>query len=109
MARRRYAPRAAAAAALLALPMFTGCGAADPYIYKKNEFDRESATFNKEPEDLSEVTVCYLSANTAFSTVTRMAEERCAQFGKEARFVGSGYGDCPLLTPTGARFACVKR
>lgn len=95
------------AIAMLVLTL-AACGVTDPYVYKVNEFNRDSESFNVEPEDLSEVEICHLGAVTSTATVSAMAEERCAEFGKSARFVGNRYGKCPLATPTLSRFDCVS-
>ena len=85
-----------------------GCGATDAYVYKKDEFNRNSKTFNKEPEDRSEVTICYNGLGTSDKPVATMAEEECAKFGKTAHRDHETFGVCPLLAPVEARFACVK-
>ena len=84
------------------------CGATEPYVYKKDEFNRNAKTFNKEPEDRSEVTICYNDLGTSGKRVANMAEEECAKFGKTAGRDHETFGACPLLTPVEARFACVK-
>ena len=86
----------------------TGCGVTEPYAYKKDEFNRNAKTFNKEPEDRSEVTICYNGLGTSDKRVANMAEEECAKFGKTARRGHETFGVCPILTPVEARFACVK-
>jgi hypothetical protein len=85
-----------------------GCGATDAYVYKKDEFDRDAKTFNKEPKDRNEVTICYNGVGTSDKRVADMAEQECVKFGKTARPENEVFGDCPLLTPIEARFACVK-
>jgi hypothetical protein len=85
-----------------------GCGATDAYVYKKDEFDRDAKTFNKEPKDRNEVTICYNSVGTSDKRVSDIAEQECVKFGKTARRENEVFGDCPLLTPIEARFACVK-
>ncbi len=85
-----------------------GCGATDAYVYKKDEFDRNAKTFNKEPEDRDEVTICYNGVGTSDKRIADMAGQECAKFGKTARREDETFGDCPLLTPIEARFACIK-
>lgn len=84
------------------------CGAIDPYIYTPHEFDRNSPTFNKPPKDRDEVTICYNGIATSEATVAELAQQECAKFGKTACREGRRFGNCPLLTPVEARFACVK-
>ncbi len=86
-----------------------GCGAVDPYVYTEREFDRSAPGFGREPEDLTEVTVCYSRLATAPATVRALAEDRCGAFDRLARFREHGYGDCALLTPVAAHFDCVRR
>lgn len=85
-----------------------GCGATEAYVYKTDEFDRDAKTFNKEPKDRNEVTICYNGVGTSDKRVADMAEQECVKFGKTARRENEVFGDCPLLTPIEARFACVK-
>ena len=85
-----------------------GCGATEPYVYKKDEFNRNSKTFNKEPEDRSEVTICYNGVGTSDKRLADMAGQDCAKFGKTARREEETFGVCPLLTPIEARFACIE-
>jgi hypothetical protein len=84
------------------------CGAVDPYVYKPDEFNRNSPTFNKQPADRDEATICYNGVGTSDATVAGLAEQECAKFGKTARLEGETFGNCPLLTPVEARFACVR-
>ena len=88
--------------------MLSACGALDPYVYNPNEFDRQSAGFNLDPSDISEVSICYQSLVTDRESVVALAEERCRAFDRSAELLGTGYGYCPLLTLTRARFACVR-
>jgi hypothetical protein len=85
-----------------------GCGETDPYLHKPGEFNRNLPTFNQEPTDLTEVTVCYSSLASSTEGVAAVAAERCRQFGRSARLRSYGYTDCPLLTPVAAHFDCVK-
>ncbi len=87
--------------------LVTACGAADPYIYRPGEFNRQSPDFNREPTDIAEVSICYQRLVTDREDVAALAEERCRQFDRTAEFLGTRYGDCPLLTFSRARYACV--
>ena len=49
------------------------CGAVDPYLYKADEFDRNSPTFNKQPADRDEATICYNGIVTSEAVVAEMA------------------------------------
>ena len=98
---RKILPTAAVAVAL------TACGFADPYLYRPGEFNREAADFNTEPTDVSIVAICHNRALTSADIVSSMADERCEAFGKSAVFLSNSFGDCPIATPTLARFDCV--
>jgi hypothetical protein len=93
--------------ALAILLMTAGCGVTDPFLYTEREFDRSAAGFGVEPADIAEVAICYSRLATSDVTVRQMAEERCGQFGKTARYRKVGWGDCPLATPTRAVFDCI--
>lgn len=82
------------------------CGSADPYVYKHDEFDRNSPTFNKQPADRNEVTICYNAIVASHARLLEMAEQECGKFGKTARRQGESFGRCPLLTPVEGHFAC---
>ena len=94
-------------AVLVVLAMVLGaCGA--PYVYKKGEFDRESETFGKEPEDRNFVTICYSHWESTPEEALEIAEAECGKFGKTARFADQRFYRCPLNTPIEATFACTK-
>ncbi len=82
------------------------CSLVDPYVYKKDEFDRESATFYVEPADRDSVTICYSPLATDAPEHAELAEETCGQYGKIANYDGSGVGACPVLTPVEAIYRC---
>lgn len=88
--------------------LLAACGATEPYVYKAEEFNRNRASFNRPPVDLAEVGVCYNSMTTTPESVRALAEEQCQAYGKAARFTGEALATCPLLTPAGAVFRCVK-
>ncbi|MCW5700142.1 MAG: hypothetical protein KIT00_09910 [Rhodospirillales bacterium] len=92
----------------MAALLLSSCGAVEPYVYKRNEFNRASATFNREPKDLAEVSICYNTLSTTPDMVSAMAQKRCQDFGKQARFRAHVYDECPLLTPVGAAYDCIK-
>lgn len=85
---------------------FTACGA--PYVYKKDEFDRESDSFGKEPADRDFVTICYSHWESTPERALEIANEECSKFGKKARFADQRFGSCPLSTLVEATFACTK-
>jgi hypothetical protein len=84
-----------------------GCGSTDPYVYKKDEFKRTAETFNKEPTDRDEVTICYNGMGTTDKQVEAIAQQECGKFAKQAVATGETFGVCPLMTPVEAQFACV--
>jgi hypothetical protein len=88
--------------------MLPACGVTDPYVHRPGEFNREAAGFNVEPADISEVSICYQSLVTGLERVAAAAEERCGEFERTAELLGIGYGQCPLLKPARARFACIR-
>jgi len=91
----------------LTLAVLAACGPVEPFVFKKGEFDRDSLYFNREPEDISEVMICYRKGGTTPQAVASLAEQRRADYGKVARPRGHSFLDCPLLTPAGAVFDCV--
>ncbi len=84
------------------------CGAIDPYIYTPHEFDRNSPTFNKPPKDRDEVTICYNGIATSRGNGRRAGAAGMRQVRQDGAPQSRAFGDCPLLTPVEARFACVK-
>ncbi|TVR81802.1 MAG: hypothetical protein EA405_08040 [Rhodospirillales bacterium] len=95
-------------AAALSLLLLTACGATEPFIDDPRAFDRTAPGFGQEPEDITEVAFCFSSTRTALDDIVTMAEARCAEFGREARYTGGNYHQCPLLTPRRAEFDCVR-
>ncbi len=94
-------------ATVLVLAMgLSACG--PPYVYKKAEFDRESDTFGKQPEDRDFVTICYSEWESTPEQALEIAETECGKFGKAARFADQRFFSCPLSTPIEATFACTK-
>ena len=88
--------------------LLSACGAIDPYVYDPGEFDRQSAEFNVEPTDMSELSICYQPLVTDRVSVVALAEERCQQVDRSAELLKTGYGRCPLATSARAHFACVR-
>jgi len=84
------------------------CGETRPYVYKRGEFNRESDTFNKEPEDRVSVTICYNELATTPEVVFELANTECGKYAKRARSTYQSFGDCPLATPVEAHFVCDK-
>jgi len=99
--------RAATLAALAAMLLLGGCGAAKPYVYDSAAYDREHPDFAKTPKTRNEVTVCYSKRSASPAEVARLAAETCALYGTGIAFVRNDYTLCPMLTPVGAEFACV--
>lgn len=81
--------------------------ASPPYIHKANEFNRNLHGFSQEPDDISEVTICYSRSNTTAREIMEMASDRCAAYGKKATFNSQDYSMCPLSTPVAALYTCV--
>ncbi len=89
-------------------PAAFGCAETEPYLYNATEFDREALDFGKEPENIRSVEICYSKHSTTAQELREMANARCGEFGKVARFQSQDYLQCPLFTPARAFFACVK-
>ena len=64
-----------------------------PYVYKKDEFKRTAETFNKEPTDRDEVTICYNGMGTTDKQVEAIAQQECGKFAKQAVATGETFGD----------------
>lgn len=85
-----------------------GCSRFEPFVLKTNEFDRDSPSFAKKTADIESVTICYNKYGTTPQSVLEIARNRCGEFEKAARFSHQDYLRCPLFTPVGAHFECVK-
>ena len=85
-----------------------GCTSSNPYIYKFNEFNRESTDFNRIPKDRKSIKICYSKLSTKLSDLQKMAQKECGLYGKVARFQEHDFLHCPLTTPTGATFSCLR-
>lgn len=109
--RRRYKMRmilAPLVIVLLIAAVASGCGGTDPFVFRKNEFDRNDANFNKPLADREDVTICYNGMGTSDRQVASLAEEECRRFGKLAEAAGESFGECPLLVPVAARYLCTS-
>ncbi len=85
-----------------------GCSRIEPYVFKADEFNRDSSTFAKEPTDVDTITICYNKYGATPRKLLEMAQRKCGDFSKVARFNHQDRLNCPLLTPVGAHFDCVK-
>ncbi len=83
------------------------CGRSEPYVYRPDEFDRESASFGPGPKDISNLTICSAESGPPSQTVLELAAAECAKFSKTAVFGSQDYMSCPLLSPVATRFECV--
>lgn len=92
--------------AAVALTAVGGCTLPEPYVYKADEFNRESREFGKAPKDRTSVGICYNRKNTTPRHITEMAQAECAKYGKVARFSTQKRLECPVLTPMEAIFLC---
>ena len=89
-------------------PAAFGCAETAPYVYDKVEFNRDAPEFGKQPKNIGRVEICYGKQSTTVQELWEMANARCGEFGKVARFQSQDYLQCPLFTPARAAFACVK-
>lgn len=94
---------------LVAAISLGGCSNQQAYIYKADEFNRDSPTFNKDPVDRENVQICYNKLATNVDELLQMAATECGRYGKTARFQGHDYLECPLTTPARATFACLRK
>ncbi|MGF1640180.1 MAG: hypothetical protein ACFCUO_04455 [Rhodospirillales bacterium] len=83
------------------------CGEIRPYVYKRDEFNRDAPDFNKQPVDRETVVICYNNLTTSGLIAFDIASAECARYGKLAQPVRETFGDCPLATPMEAHFACI--
>ena len=84
------------------------CTSSAPYIFNPHEFNRESLQFNKINKDLESIKICHKYSSNQGNKISKIAQKKCGEYGKIARFVKKDLLDCPLLTPTGSIFSCVK-
>ena len=92
-------------AALLGL---SACSRSAPFVFKEGEFNRNSPSFNKTPEDIDKVQICYNKASTKPEVLLDMAEKQCGRYGKRPHFQKQEFLYCPLVTPVMATFSCVN-
>ncbi len=83
------------------------CTSATPYVFKEDEFNRKSPTFNKKPDDIGEVKICYNKGLTTAETLRSIAQKECGLYGKRARFQTRDILHCPLATPIMVTFLCL--
>ncbi len=93
---------------LIAAFMAAACAAPEAYVFKSGEFNRDSKTFGKEPDNLSSVTICYNKMGTRSEIISKMALEECGKYGKKAIFFEQTLNLCPLLNPISAVFDCKR-
>ena len=86
--------------------MAAACAAPEAYVFKSGEFNRDSKTFGKEPDNLSSVTICYNKMGTRSEIISKMAVEECGKYGKKAIFFEQTLNLCPLFTPIAAVYDC---
>ena len=89
--------------------LLSACSRATPYVFKEGEFNRNSPTFNKTPDDISKVQICYNKGSTTPAVVLEMARNECGLYGKRANFQKQDVLHCPIVTPVMATFLCLKR
>jgi len=83
------------------------CTNIEPYIYKANEFNRESPSFAKEPEDRSTVEICYNKRSTTPQILKLMAADECRRYGKRSHFYENKNLVCTVSAPAQAVFWCL--
>ncbi|MFQ5765976.1 MAG: hypothetical protein ACE5GT_13730 [Rhodospirillales bacterium] len=89
--------------------LVAGCGGPDAYVHKEAEFNRQSANFGKNPQNIDSVTICYNKFGTKPEFVANMASAECAVFNKKAEYRRQSFTICPLFTPVAAVYDCVSR
>ena len=91
---------------LIAAFMAAACAAPEAYVFKSGEFNRDSKTFGKEPDNLKSVAICYNKMGTSSEIISKMAVEKCGKYGKKAIFFEQILNLCPLFTPIAAVYDC---
>lgn len=95
--------------ALIAGVIFlTACETEQPYVFKEGEFDRSSPEFNKKPDDMDQVRICYNRRATTPEALLAMARKECGLYGKRALFQKHEFLQCPIATPARVTFQCLK-
>ena len=95
------------AVVVLLMMAAAGCGLTEPYLFKADEFNRDSPTFNKPRQDWEPVSICYNGIGTTDFQLQQLADSECARFGKRAQRLEDTVHRCPVLIPREAIFACV--
>lgn len=100
--------RAFASVAVLLLGMAAaGCDQMPAYIYKEHEFSRSNPEFGREPADIASVGICYNKGGSRPEEILAIAEARCNQYGKVARFNRQEFLRCSVGYPVLAHYDCV--
>ena len=92
----------------IALFGLSACYGSGPYVFKELEFNRNSPTFNKMPDDIDKVEICYSKNSTTPDVLLGMAKDECGRYGKRPLFQRQDLLRCPLVTPVMATFSCVR-
>ncbi|MBT4937859.1 MAG: hypothetical protein HON14_01920 [Rhodospirillaceae bacterium] len=85
----------------------TACSRQEPYIFKAEEFNRNSNNFAKELEDRTTVEICYNKRHTSPKILSQIATDECRRFGKRAHFSNSKTLECSISAPAMAQFWCL--
>lgn len=93
--------------AMLMVGLLGACSAAEPYVHRAGEFDRQAQGFAVPPTDIGEVTVCYGKYGTNPQAVASVARQECGRINKTAAFKRQSYSVCPAVAPIAAIFECV--
>ena len=86
----------------------SACHSSGPYVFKEGEFNRNSPTFSKVPDDIDKVQICYNKDSTTPVVLLDMAKNECGRYDKQPRFRRHDLLHCPLVTPVMATFSCVR-
>lgn len=86
----------------------SACSRATPYVFKEGEFDRNSPSFNKVPDDIDKVQICYNKYLTTPQALQEMAQSKCGLYDRLAYFYKQDILHCPLVTPVIATFLCLR-
>ena len=86
----------------------SACSRSAPYVFKEGEFDRNSPNFNKMPDDIDKVQICYNKDSATTKVLLDMAKNECGRYGKRPYFQKQELLHCPLVTPVMATFSCVR-
>ena len=90
-----------------AFVVLSACTSEKLYVFNKDEFNRNSPSFNKKPDDISKIEICYNKTSTTPEAVIELARKECGNYGKQARFHKQDILHCPLYTPIRATFLCL--